>query len=98
MLDGEIGLTSVQPEPAAQQPAAGEARVQSERSVDHPDRGIDFLAKVPEHMGGVAEDNRIVTGGPKCLPGKIDALATVCFAVDRPTAQIQLKMANTSEG
>jgi len=45
MLDREIGLAGPEPEKAAYIPAAGEARVERQRSVDQPDHGADILAE-----------------------------------------------------
>ncbi len=41
MLDREIGLAGPEPENATHIPAAGEARVERECSVDQPDHGAD---------------------------------------------------------
>ena len=41
-------------------PAAGEARVERQRTVDQPDHGADILAELRQHKGGVGEDARVV--------------------------------------
>ena len=60
MLDREIGLTGKYPEKAAHIATAGEARVESERTVDQPYHGANVLAEVSQHEGGVGEDARVV--------------------------------------
>ena len=60
MLDREIRLTGKGPENAADMPAAREARVERERTVDQPDHGADILAEPRQHIGGVGEDARVV--------------------------------------
>ena len=75
MLDREIGLPGPQPEPAADVPTAGEARVECKARSTKRDGGIDVLAEVAKRVGGPAEDVRVVASDPKSAPGKIDALA-----------------------
>src|SRR5271166_3846410 len=75
MLDREIGLTGPDPEKAADRPAAGEARVERQRTVDQPDHGADILSKYSQRVGGVGEDARVVLARLERPPGKIDTLA-----------------------
>jgi hypothetical protein len=49
MLDREIGLTGKGPEKAAYKPAAGEARVEYQRTIDQPDHRTHVLAEVRQH-------------------------------------------------
>jgi hypothetical protein len=79
MLDREMGLAGKHPENTAQIPAAGEARVERERTVGQPDHGVDILAESRQHEGGVGEDARIVLARPERLPSKIDTLAAGCL-------------------
>ena len=75
MLDREIGLAGPNPENAAQIPAAGEARVERQRTVDQRDHAHDILAEIRQHEGGIGEDARVVSATSKRPPSKIDGLA-----------------------
>ena len=84
MLDREIGLTGPDPENAAHKPAAGEARVERQRTVDQPDHGADVLAEISQHEGGVGEDARVVLPRLERLPSKIAGLAASCLRLLGP--------------
>src|SRR5260370_23257010 len=71
MLDREIGLAGPDPEKAAHIPAAGEARVERERTVDQPHHGADVLAELSQHESGVGEDARVVLCHLERLPSEI---------------------------
>src|SRR5882757_5906729 len=60
VLDREIVLTDQEPDLTAEIPTAGEARVQSERTVDQPDRGPDVLAEIRQREGCIGEGARVV--------------------------------------
>src|ERR1700675_1535905 len=77
MLNREIRLAGPEPENAAYIPAAGEARVQRERTVDQPDHGTEVLAKIRQHEGHIGEDTRVVLRHLKRLSSKIDSLAAI---------------------
>jgi hypothetical protein len=72
MFDREIGFTGKGPENAAQKPAAGEARVERQRSVDQPDHGTYVLAEMSQNKGRVGEDARVVLRHLERLPSEIN--------------------------
>src|SRR5689334_18080802 len=79
MLDCEIVLTGKYPEKTAHPPAACEARVERERTIDKPDHGTNVLAEASQDEGRARENTRIVLRHLKRLPGKVDALVTMCL-------------------
>src|SRR5229473_5287447 len=79
MLDGEIRLAGPEPQSAAAKPAARKARVQRQHPVDQPHHGTDVLAEIPQHVGDVSEDVRVVMRHLERLPRKIDGLAAICL-------------------
>ena len=98
MLDREIVLTGPDPENAAQIPAAGEARVERQRTVDQPDHGADILAEIRQHEGGVGEDARVVLRHLERLPSKIDGLAAVCLRLFGPAVTDEPQVADRRPG
>jgi len=93
MLDREIGLSGVQPDPAAPAPPVSKARIEFQRAVDQRDRAFDVLAKVREDMSSMGEYARVVTSDSKAPPSEIDRVAPVCFPVVCPTAHVELDAA-----
>jgi len=85
MLDRGIGLTGPEPENAAHKPAAGEARVERQRTVDQPYRGADVLAEYSQYKGGVGKDARVVLRRLERLPRKITGLAAGCLGLFGPS-------------
>src|SRR5437016_12929 len=81
MLDREIGLAGIYPDLAAQVPPAGEARVERERTVDQPDHGLDLLAEIREHEGGVGEDAWVILRSIERLPSEIAGLTAGCLRI-----------------
>ena len=65
MLDREIGLTSQNPQHAAQLPTASKARIENERTFDQPYSGIDVLPKKSEGETAKCEDIGVVRGEPE---------------------------------
>ena len=59
------------------QPAAGKARVERERTVDQPDHGADILAETSQRKGGVGEDARVVLGHLERPPSEIVPLRRI---------------------
>src|SRR5215475_339273 len=98
MRDREVGLTGMCPEKTADIPAAGEARVQRERSVDQPDRGTDVLPELTQHKSGVREDSRVVLPRLKRTPGKIDPLAAGYLRRFGPTISDEPQVADRCPG
>ena len=84
MLDREIVLAGPVPENATQKPAAGEARVERERTVDKPDYGTDVLAEMSQNKGRVGEDARVVLRHLERLPSEIDGFAAGCLRLLGP--------------
>ena len=77
MFDRKIELPSVYPDKAAPIPAASEARVERQRSIDQPDHRANILAELSQYQGGVDEDARIVLPHLERPPGKVGALAAI---------------------
>src|SRR5216684_2099199 len=94
MLDREIGLAGKYPEKAACIPAASEARVERERTVDQPDHGTDVLAEKSQHEGGVGEDARVVLCHLERLPSKIGGLAAGYFRLFGPAVPDEPQVAH----
>ena len=98
MLDREIVLTGKDPEKAAHKPAAGEARVERQRTVDQPDHGTDILAELRQHLGGVGEDARVVLRHLERLPSKIAGLAAICLRRFGPAVNDEPHVADRRPG
>ena len=98
MLDREIGLAGPEPDNAAQKPAAGEARVERERTVDQPRHGTDILAKSRKHEGGVGEDARVVLARLERLPGKIAGFVASCLRYFGPAFSDEPQVAGCRPG
>src|ERR1700730_12601740 len=94
MLDCEIVLASPEPQTAAQIPAAGEAQVERERTVEQPDHGADVLAELSQHPGGGSEDARVVLPHFERLPSKIDGFAAGCLRRVGPAVKDEPHMAH----
>src|SRR6516164_3530327 len=77
MLDREVGLTGPDPEHAAPIPAASEARVERQRTIDQPDHGADILAEIRQRLRGIGEGARVVLRHLERLSRKSCGLATV---------------------
>src|SRR5208282_2583754 len=77
VLDRDVGLARPQLEEAADGPAAREARVERQGTIDQRHHGADVLAKIGEREGGIRKDACIVTGFPQGPPCEIDALLRV---------------------
>jgi len=56
-------------------PAAGEARVECQRTVDQPDHHTDVLAEIRQHKAGVGKDAWVVLPDLERLPSEIAGLA-----------------------
>src|SRR6516225_2238167 len=84
MLNCEIRLTGPDPQKATHIPAASEARVKHERTVNQPDHGLDILAKIPQHESGMDEYAWVVLSHFERLPREFDGLATRCFRLCGP--------------
>jgi len=89
MFEREIGLAGKYPENAAPVPAASEARVEGETTVDQPDRDIDVLAEVSEDEGSECEDVRVLRAASKCPPSKADTGVPRRFRVFGPAAHLE---------
>src|SRR5690349_10684361 len=98
MRDREVGLTGLYPEKTANIPAAGEARVERERTVDQPDHGTDVLPELTQHESGVREDAGVVLPRLERTPGKIYALAAGCLRRFSPTVSDQPQVADRCPG
>src|SRR6266478_7464306 len=98
MLDRDIVLAGPEPEKAAYIPAAGEARVERERTVDQPDHGADVLPELAQHESGVREDAGVVLPRLERTPGKIYALAAGCFRLFGPTVSDEPQVADRCPG
>src|SRR5690242_20387557 len=98
MLDREIGLAGPNSEEAADKPAAREARVEREGTVDQPDHGADILAELTQHMGGVDENARVVLPRMERLPSKITGLAPGCLRLLGPAVSDEPQVAVRGPG
>src|SRR5439155_11688824 len=89
MLDREIVFAGNVPDDAAHIPAASEARVERQRTVDQPYHGTDILADIVaemrQHEHGVGEDAWIILSNLERLSGKITPFAAVCLRRFRPS-------------
>ena len=85
MLDRKIGMAGPKPESAAHIPAAGEAQIERERTVDQPDHGTDVLAEIRQYVGGVGEDAGVVLPRLERLPREIGSLAAGYLWLFGPT-------------
>ena len=94
MLDREVRLTRQGSEKAANIPAAGEARVDCQRTVYQPDHGAKVLAEVSQHQGGVDEDGLVVLRRLERLPSETDGVATGCVRVFGPAVLDEPEMAD----
>src|SRR5712671_2220195 len=93
MADREFRLPCPQSEPAAYHPAAGEAGVKRQSTVNQFDGRIDVLSKVTEYVGSPAQDTRVVARNPKRPSGEIDTLAAVRLGVAGPAVHVEIHMA-----
>jgi hypothetical protein len=98
MLDREVGLTGPDPENAAPIPAASEARVERQRTVDQPDHGADILAEIRQRLRGIGEGARVVLRHLERLSRKIGGLATVSLRRFGPAVIDQPHVADRRPG
>src|SRR5262245_11902162 len=94
MLDCEVVLAGPGSEGAAKKPAAREARIERERTIDQPDCGIDILIEASQHQGRVDENARVVLSRLKRLPGQIAGLAADCRYLLDPAVGGKLQVAD----
>src|SRR6516162_2291471 len=98
MLDCEISLPGVEPDPAAPPPTVSKTRVKLQGAVHQPDRCFDVLAKVTQHVASMGKYARIIARDVKGLPSEVDGSMPVCIPrVCRP-AHIKLKVAPRGKG
>src|ERR1700730_12774637 len=98
MLDREIGLTGKYPEKAAHKPAAGESRVERERTVAQPDHGTDILPKYSQCVSGVGEDARVVLARLKRPPSEIHTPVAGCLPLFGPAVSDERHVAHRRPG
>src|SRR5712672_815573 len=94
MLDRNIGLTGPEPEKAAQIPAAGEARVECQRTIDQPDHRTDILAEISQHGSRIGESTRVVLPHLERQPREVDAPSAGCLRLFYPTGSDDLQVAD----
>src|SRR5215813_5164583 len=93
-LDRDVELARPQPEQAADSPAAREARVECQRSVDQRHHRADILVEIGQRLGGIGQDARVVAGHLQGSPGEIGALEAVRCRIFAPTVK---KQPNTAD-
>src|SRR5712664_3946155 len=93
MLDRDVGLARVNPQAAADVPAAGEARVERQCTIDQVHHGADVLAEISQRLCGIRQYARIVAGHFQGSPREIGALQTVRLRIFAPS----LNKPNTAE-
>jgi hypothetical protein len=98
MLNRKIRLTGPDPQKATHIPAASEARVKRERTVDQSDHGFDILAKIREHKRGVDEYARVVLSHFERFPREFDGSATRCFRLCGPAVSDNSHMTERRPG
>ena len=81
MLDRDVGLARPVPENAADIPAAREARVERQRTINQRHHRTDVLAERGQREGGIGKGARIVAGNLQGAPGEIGALAAIRLGV-----------------
>src|SRR5437868_11476192 len=79
-------------------PAAGEARVECQRTVDQPDHRTDVLAEIRQHKAGVGKDARVILPRLERLPSEIDGLAAGCLRLFGPAISDEMHMAHRCPG
>src|SRR5215471_10798250 len=77
MLDCDIGLAGPKPHDAAVEPAAREARIEQQRSVDQRYHGTDILTESGERDRGSRQDSGIVASHFERSPSELRALPTI---------------------
>src|SRR5262249_10415031 len=77
MLNCKVALTRQNPEIAADVPAAREARIEHQSTLDQRDHCADVLAEPSQCEGGIHQDARVVAGHLQGSPCEIGALPTV---------------------
>ena len=83
----QIRLPGPEPESAADVPAAREAGVERQSTVDQRHHGTEILAEIAQRKGGIGDGAGIVTGYLQSPTGEIDALATVRRWIIAPGVQ-----------
>jgi len=81
VLEREVGLTCSQPKIAADLPAACEARVQRQCTIDQCHHRADVLTEIAERRGGIRQDAGVIAGDLEGALGEIDALPTVRLGI-----------------
>ena len=89
MLNGEVGLSPPQSEPAATEPSEREVWVEFACAVDQRDGGIEILPKIAKRKGGTTKDVRVVPCDPKRLLSKSDAALAVGRRVLGPADNVE---------
>jgi len=98
MLDRDVGLARLQPEEAADVPAASVVRIERQGAVNQRHHRADVLTEIGQHEGGIRQDARVVAGHFQSSPGKIGALQTICPRIFAPTVKKQPKTASRGPG
>ena len=91
MIEREITLTGKNPEQSAPMPPASAAWVESQTTVDQPERDVDVLAEISEDEGRECEDVRvvrIVSTAAKCPSSEIDTGVPGGFRVFGPAVDL----------
>src|SRR6516225_2360003 len=83
----EIRLSGPELQGAADVPAAREAGVERQSTVDQRHHGTEILAEIAQRKGGIGDGAGIVTGYLQSPTGEIDALATVRRWIIAPGVQ-----------
>src|SRR6266851_2005219 len=98
MLNREIGLAGIYSENAAHIPAAGEAWVEHQRTIDQPDHGADILAEPSQDPGDVGQDAWLVLCRLERLSGKFYGLAAGFLRLVGPAVNDEPQVANRCPG
>src|SRR6516225_7078735 len=68
MLDRDVRLARPKPYIAADEPAAGEIRIERQCAVDQRHHGADVLAEIGQRDGGIRQGDRVVAGHLQVSP------------------------------
>jgi len=98
VLDRGIGLARPNSDHAADEPAAPEIPVESQRAVDQGHCGPDVLAEIGQREGGVRQDTRVVASHFQRPPCEIHAFQRIGLRMFAPIVDKQPKIADCGIG
>src|SRR5215831_9876821 len=98
MRDRQIRLAGPQTKETADIPSAGGARVERKGALDDRDHGVDVLAELRQHKGGIGENRGVIARSFKRPSSRLYPAATGGLRFIAPAIEVAPHMAHRGPG